>query len=149
MDKAANLLQELLVMAANNNSSDIHLVVDSYPIFRTTGKLTPYTPAGIIDANNLMIMITSVMNQNQKEVFLRDLELDFSVRVAGKARFRANAYFQRGTPAISLRYIPDKVPTIAELGLPDICHSFAKLKQGFVHWLRLLMRLIQQGKNIS
>jgi twitching motility protein PilT len=132
MDKAANLLQELLVMAANNNSSDIHLVVDSYPIFRTTGKLTPYTPAGIIDANNLMIMITSVMNQNQKEVFLRDLELDFSVRVAGKARFRANAYFQRGTPAISLRYIPDKVPTIAELGLPDICHSFAKLKQGFV-----------------
>jgi len=72
------------------------------------------------------------MNQNQKEVFLKELELDFSVSMAGKARFRANAYFQKGTPAISLRFIPDNVPTIAELGLPEICHSFAKLKQGFV-----------------
>ncbi len=132
MDKAANLLQELLTMAANNNSSDLHLVVDSYPIFRTVGKLMPYTPAGVIDVDSLMAMITSVMNQNQKEIFLKELELDFSVKIAGKARFRANAYFQKGTPAISLRYIPDKIPTINELGLPEICHSFAKLKQGFV-----------------
>lgn len=132
MDNAAKTMQDLLVMAANNNSSDLHLVIDSSPIFRTVGKLVPYTQVGPLDIDTLMAMIVSLMNQNQKEIFLKDFELDFSVRVAGKARFRANAYFQRGTPAISLRYIPDKIPTIAELGLPEICHAFAKLKQGFV-----------------
>jgi twitching motility protein PilT len=72
------------------------------------------------------------MNPTQKETFLKDLELDFSVTVGAKNRFRANAYYQKGSPAISLRYIPNLIPTVDELSLPGICHAFAKLKQGFV-----------------
>ncbi len=132
MDKASILMQQLLLKASEMGSSDIHLVANSVPIFRTIGKLEKYQPGGVIDPELLMAMITSVMNQNQKEIFLKEFELDFSLHVPGKARFRANAYFQKGTPAISLRYIPDKIPVISELGLPDICHSFTKLKQGFI-----------------
>ena len=132
MDKAAELMQNILLAGSEMGSSDIHLVANSNPIFRTLGRLEPYKPAGIIDAELIMAMIGSVMNQNQKELFLKDFDLDFSIHVPGKARYRANAYFQKGTPAISLRFIPDKIPTISELGLPEICHSFAKLKQGFI-----------------
>ncbi|KKT40620.1 hypothetical protein A3K29_04385 [Candidatus Collierbacteria bacterium RIFOXYB2_FULL_46_14] len=132
MDKAAELMQQILLAGSEMGSSDIHLVANNPPIFRTIGKLEPYKPAGVIGSELLMAMISSVMNQNQKEMFLKDFDLDFSIHVPGKARYRANAYFQKGTPAISLRFIPDKIPTISELGLPEICHSFAKLKQGFI-----------------
>ncbi len=132
MDNAAQLFQSILIAAAQMGSSDVHLVANSYPLLRTIGRLEPYQPGGMINPDLLMQMISSLMNQNQREIFLRDFELDFSVRIPGKARFRANAYFQKNTPAISLRFIPDKVPTINELGLPDICHSFTKLKQGFI-----------------
>ncbi len=131
MEKS-NLVTQLLTLASEKNASDLHLVADSYPIFRIMGKLVPYQEAGVISSTALMGHITSMMSASQKEIFLNELEIDFSVTVSGKFRFRANAYFQRGLPAISLRYIPNVIPSIDSLGLPAICHAFAKLKQGFV-----------------
>ncbi|KKT73347.1 MAG: Type IV pilus retraction protein PilT [Candidatus Collierbacteria bacterium GW2011_GWB1_44_6] len=132
MEKAEELINKLLSTAVGADASDIHVVVNSYPILRVMGKLVSVSTEGVMNEDMVMSMITSVMSQSQKELFLKNLELDFSIQIPGKARFRANAYFQRGTPALSLRFIPDKVPTIDELGLPGICHSFAKLKQGFI-----------------
>lgn len=132
MDKSENIIQNLLALASEKNASDLHLMVDSFPIYRIMGKLMLYEPAGLMNSATLLGYITSLMNPTQKEIFLRDMELDFSVTVAGKARFRANAYFQKGSPAISLRFIPEQIPSIDALGLPGICHAFAKLKQGFV-----------------
>lgn len=132
MEKATDIIQKLLAAAALAGSSDVHLVANGYPILRTFGKLEPYQAEGITDSDMVMAMITSLMTPNQKEIFLNNLELDFSVSIPGKYRFRANAYFQRRSPGLSLRFIPDKVPTVSELNLPDICHSFAKLKQGFI-----------------
>jgi len=127
-----SLMQDLLLMAVQNQSSDLHLMVGSPPVFRTVGKLQVYNQAGVMDTEKLKTLILSLMNDLQKEIYLRDLEIDFSVSIPGKARFRANAYFQRNTPAISLRYIPDKIPTVDELGLPQICHNITRLKQGLV-----------------
>jgi len=132
MKNSDNLIQELLVMAVEKNASDLHLMADSYPIFRVMGKLVLYESAGMMNPTALLGFIGNLMGQTQRETFLRDLELDFSVTMAGKARFRANAYFQKGSAAISLRLIPDTIPTIEELALPGICHGFAKLKQGLI-----------------
>ncbi len=125
-------MQELLLLAVQNDSSDLHLMVGSAPIFRNVGRLEVYNQAGIMDQEKLMSLIVSLMTPLQKETYLRELELDFSVSLPGKARFRANAYFQKTTCAISLRYIPDKIPSIDDLKLPAICHNITKLKQGFV-----------------
>jgi len=127
-----SLIQELLLMAVQNQSSDVHLMVGSPPVFRTVGKLEVYSPAGVMETEKLRSLILSLMSDAQKEYYLSNLEIDFSVSIPGKARFRANAYFQKETPAISLRYIPDRIPTIDELGLPQICHNISRLKQGFV-----------------
>lgn len=132
MEKNANLITDLLTMGAQRSASDLHMVADTLPTFRIMGNLVPYNVPGIMTSDELMGYITALMSPLQKEIFLRDLEIDFSVTVAGKFRFRANAYFQRGTPAISLRYIPNAIPSIDSLGLPDICHAFSRLKQGFV-----------------
>lgn len=132
MEKAETLVASLMSTAATTGASDIHLIANSYPILRTMGKLGAYQAGGQTDATMVMAMISSLMTPNQKELFLNNLELDFSVSIPGKYRFRANAYFQKGTPGLSMRFIPKKVPTIDELGLPEICHSFTKLKQGFI-----------------
>lgn len=132
MEKNDNIIQDLLVMAAQKNASDLHLMADSYPIFRIMGKLVPFEAAGLMNPTALLGYIGNLMSQTQREKFLNDLELDFSVTVAGKMRFRANAYYQKGSAAISLRYIPETIPSIDSLELPGICHAFAKLKQGFV-----------------
>jgi len=132
MDKASEQIHGLLTTGAEMGASDIHIVSNNYPIFRIIGKLQPYQQGGMITADLIMAMVSGVMNQNQKELFMANYDLDFSVQIAGKARFRGNAYYQKGTPALSFRHIPSKIPTIDELGLPDICHSFAKLKQGFI-----------------
>ena len=127
-----SLIHDLLLLAVQKQSSDIHLMVGSPAIFRTYGKLEVYPDSGVMDIEKIKQLILSLMSDIQKEVYLKDMELDFSVSIPGKARFRANAYFQKGTPAISLRYIPDKIPTIEELKLPQICHNITRLKQGFV-----------------
>jgi twitching motility protein PilT len=114
------------------SASDLHLMAGSYPIFRFMGKIVPYEAAGLMNTTALLGYIGNLMSQGQREIFLKELDLDFSVTVGGKARFRANAYYQKGSAAISLRFIPEKIPTVDELALPGICHAFAKLKQGFV-----------------
>src|SRR3989344_704176 len=59
-------------------------------------------------------------------------ELDFSFALGDVARFRVNAYFQKGYISGALRLIPSYIKSIEELNLPSICHNFAKLKQGFI-----------------
>jgi twitching motility protein PilT len=132
MENSTNIIQDLLKLAVEKNASDLHLLTETYPVFRVMGKLMPYQATGIMNGTALMGYITGLMTQAQKEDFLNNLELDFSVTSGGKTRFRANAYFQRGTPAISLRLIPETIPSIDSLELPGICHAFTKLKQGFV-----------------
>ncbi len=132
MEKSGNLIHDLLVMTAEKKASDLHLLTDTVPVLRVMGKLFPYQEAGKMESAPLLSLITSLMSQPQKEAFMKDRELDFSVAIAGKARFRANAYFQRNSPAISFRYIPDEIPSIDSLRLPEICHAFTKLKQGFI-----------------
>ena len=132
MEKNNELMVTLIDLAIKNSSSDIHLISGSVPVLRTQGRLETYPLVGQMTTESVKSLVLNLMNESQKEKFLRELELDFSVNIPGRTRFRANAYFQKGSCAISLRRIPDKVLSIEELGLPDICHAFAKLKQGFV-----------------
>lgn len=125
-------LKEMATLAVKTEASDIHLVADAPPLFRIHGVLSPHSPSKPLSADRVKEIILSIMNESQREIFLRELELDFSLKIVGAGRFRANAYFQKGTAAISLRFIPDKIASIDDLKLPSICHAFAKLRQGFV-----------------
>jgi twitching motility protein PilT len=73
-----------------------------------------------------------MMNENQRERFLKEKDLDFSYDFEGRARFRVNAFFQMGQVSIAMRLIPSKIKKIEELNLPPILHRFTKAQQGFV-----------------
>ena len=64
--------------------------------------------------------------------FQHDREIDFSFNWEGQARFRGNAYHQRGSVALSLRLIPYRIPSFDELGLPAVLSSWVDLPQGLI-----------------
>jgi twitching motility protein PilT len=76
--------------------------------------------------------LKEIMSQDSIERFYVNKELDFSLAFSQKARFRVNAYTQKGSFAISFRTIPIEIMDIDTLGLPKILHSFTNLRQGFI-----------------
>ena len=77
-------------------------------------------------------LVFELVSEEQKELLLVNKDLDFSFALGDVARFRVNAYFQKGYISAALRLIPSYIKSIEELNLPKICHNFAKLRQGFI-----------------
>ncbi len=125
-------IRELLKITLDRNASDLHLLVGIPPALRIDGVLTLLTDYPALNQNMIQELVNSLLNQEQKEILNVNRELDFSFELEGQARFRVNAYHQRGTLAVALRLIPLKIRNIEELKLPQICHRFAELKQGFI-----------------
>ena len=115
-----------------HKASDLHLIVGLPPYLRIDGQLRPLPEEKLLTVKELEAMVFSVCSQEQREAIITNLELDFSFDYQDKARFRINAYHQKGTLAAAFRLIPREIKTIEKLNLPSICHEFTKLKQGFI-----------------
>jgi len=124
-------IQDFLEIIVKRNASDLHLVVGSPPIMRIDGVLMPISP-GPLTAEDTETLVGELLSAEQKEMLSVNKELDFSFALGDVARFRVNAYFQKGYVSGALRLIPTYIKTIEELNLPSICHNFAKMRQGFV-----------------
>ena len=124
-------IQEYLEIVVKKEASDLHLVVGSPVMIRVDGQLLPVSSAPLSpdDAESLVF---ELLSPEQKEMLLVNKELDFSFALGEVARFRVNSYFQKGYLSAALRLIPSYIKTIEELNLPKICHSFAKMRQGFI-----------------
>lgn len=130
-------IQELLDTTIKNNASDLHLLAGIPPSFRIDGELTVLGNFPTLTRESLEEMIYSIVTPEQKELFLANKELDFSIGFGGGAygnsgRFRINVYYQRATISAAFRFLPPNIRTIEELRLPKILHNFAALKQGFI-----------------
>ncbi len=125
-------IEDLLKEVYNSGSSDLHLVVGSPPMLRTQGRLIPVTGVAVLDSEMASGLVRSTMTPEVLEKFLKYKEVDYSLSVPGVARFRVNSYTQRGSSAAAFRLIPEKIPSIDDLKLPQICHTFATLQQGFI-----------------
>ncbi|MDQ2641083.1 MAG: PilT/PilU family type 4a pilus ATPase [Pseudomonadota bacterium] len=74
----------------------------------------------------------SLMTPEQIEYFQRELEIDFAISEPGLGRFRCAIFYQRGFPAMVMRYITADMPRLEQLGLPDSLNDLAKLKRGLI-----------------
>jgi twitching motility protein PilT len=130
-------LQKLLEQAVKANASDIHLLAGIPPSLRIDGSLQSAPGYDSMQPHDIESMIFSILTPEQKEILVTNKELDFSFGYGGgvygdQGRFRINAYYQRNYLGAALRYLPPKIRSVDELGLPKVCHDFALLKQGFV-----------------
>ncbi|RJP45627.1 PilT/PilU family type 4a pilus ATPase [Candidatus Parcubacteria bacterium] len=125
-------LKELLVAAAKQNASDLHFAVGRRPTLRIDGTLVPLQKEQIVTPELAEHLVSELLTPEQKIRFLKEKQFDFAYNFEDKARFRANAYLQRGYMAAALRLIPSRIRTVEELNLPPILHDFTKLSQGFI-----------------
>ena len=125
-------LNELLLITAKQNSSDLHIAVGRKPTIRVDSVLVPIAKESILTKTDAEGLVLALLTDEQKNEFLVKKQLDFSYSLEDKARFRVNVYFQRGFMAAAMRLIPAQVKTLEELNLPPLLHDFTKLNQGFV-----------------
>jgi twitching motility protein PilT len=124
-------LQQLLKAMVDKGASDMHITVDAPPFFRVDGQVIPVKlpPLAREETKELCY---SLITEEQKVVFERTNELDFSFTVKGLSRFRANFFIQQGAVAAAIRTIPFKILTTEELGLPKIVNDIANKPNGLV-----------------
>ena len=112
-------------------ASDLHLKAGTPPVVRVDGVLyTLDEPAPT--SQELREVYQQMLNEEQRAQFTTHHEIDFAFGVSGLARFRANIFMQRGTPALALRHVPVEVPTIEDLGLPPAVRDLAFSPRGLV-----------------
>jgi twitching motility protein PilT len=124
-------IHDLLELTVQNDASDLHITV-GYPIYiRIDGKLRKVS-SEIINPDRAKDLIYGVLDDQKKELLEVNKEIDLSYAHQNKARFRINAYNERGNLAAAFRLIPNKIRSIEELFLPSILHEFTSLPQGLV-----------------
>ncbi len=138
-------LNDLLLLTARQNASDLHIAVGRRPTLRIDGALIPLQKEPILTPEMTENLVLALLTAEQKEEFRKNREIDFSYGFEDKARFRVNVFFQRGFMAAALRLIQAQIKTPEELRLPPILHDFTKLSQGFI----LVVGPAGQGKSTT
>jgi len=122
---------QLLEVVVSRKASDLHIVVGSPLMLRIHGELIPLE-GGPVTPDRAKDLVLGLMDDEQRKFFEKNKELDFSYQLGDKARFRINAYFQKGNMSAALRMLSNEILSIDELKLPSVCHQITQLKQGFV-----------------
>jgi len=122
-------IRELLLLCIEKKASDLHLTENEPPILRIDGRLHRQTLAPL-NRQDLKRIIYSILTNPQKEMFEKNLELDFSLALPLLDRFRVNMHLQRGCAEAAFRRVPLEIPHIEELGLPSIITDLARKSNG-------------------
>ena len=125
-------VKSYLQMVAQQGGSDLHLSLGRPPIIRIDGKLYPVGGENKLSAQEIEEAARVLLNEEQWGRLQREKQIDFSLDLGGKARFRSNVYFQKGSLGAAFRMIPNKIKTLEELNLPAALYDFTKPSQGFV-----------------
>jgi len=128
-------LHEALAHVVKNEGSDLHVKVPARPVARFRGQLEPLPqyPDPLTPADTERVLREMLAAHSDKmAAFDADNEIDFSYTVDGLARFRVNAFRQRGSVSIVARVIPFTVKTIHELGLPSVIEKVADEERGLI-----------------
>jgi len=125
-------IDDLLKISVERSASDLHLKVGNHPVLRVNGMLTPLAELKRLMQEDTIAMAFSMMNNEQKERFKHDHEIDMAYSIPGLGRFRCNVFYQRGAVGIVLRVIPTQIKAIVELNLPMVLEKIAEERRGMV-----------------
>jgi twitching motility protein PilT len=125
-------IEVLLDEVVKKKASDLHLQVGLPPMLRVDGSLVAVNGADILDEEGIEALIFAILDEDQKQILLKDKEFDFSFAYGDLGRFRVNAFHERGNMAAALRLIPNEILSIEQLGLPEIVNKFADYPRGLV-----------------
>lgn len=125
-------IEVLLEEVIKKKASDLHLQVGLPPMLRIDGSLLPLMNTDPLTDEAIETLIFAILDEDQKQILLKDKEFDFSFAFGDLGRFRVNAFHERGNLAAALRLITNNLLTIEQLGLPNIVNKFADYPRGLV-----------------
>ncbi|KPL04020.1 MAG: hypothetical protein AMJ90_02270 [candidate division Zixibacteria bacterium SM23_73_2] len=124
-------LKDMLIQMMKKKASDLHLRVGLCPMLRVDGLLQEID-SSTISLDDIQKITDQILNQQQKQRFLENNELDLALSVSGMGRFRVNFYRQRGTIGVAMRSVRLDIPSFEELNLPPITEILADNKRGLI-----------------
>lgn len=125
-------IKGILSFAIKNNASDVHFKSGLPPILRVYGRLVPVKGMERLLSEDVERLANTIMQEEHKERFKRDRQVDFAYSVPGLGRFRANVFQQRGTYGIVFRVIPTNILSFEELNLPKALEKISMEMRGLV-----------------
>lgn len=125
-------IEVLLEEVIKKRASDLHLQVGLPPMLRIDGALVPLSGADLLTDETVETLIFAILDEDQKQILLKDKEFDFSFAFGDLGRFRVNAFHERGNLAAALRLITNELQTVEQLGLPAIVNKFTEYPRGLV-----------------
>lgn len=126
-------IEVLLDEVIKKKASDLHLQVGLPPMIRVDGALlASSTVTEVLTEETIEVLIFSILDEDQKQILIKDKEFDFSFAFGDLGRFRVNAFHERSNLAAALRLIPAEILSIEQLGLPTIVGKFADYPRGLV-----------------
>lgn len=125
-------IESLLEECVRTKASDLHLQVGLPPILRIDGALRPIPGYQSLDEATVERLVFSTLEEEQKEILLKDKEFDYSFSFGDLGRFRVNAFHERGNLAGAFRLIPNEIRSIQDLGMPNVITTFADFPRGLV-----------------
>lgn len=129
--QAEKFVFDLLRLMLAKKASDMFITVGFPPAMKIDGKMTPVS-SQVLSAQQAREIARSIMNDKQTSEFDATNECNFAIGIPGVARFRVNAFVQRGSVGLVFRTITTKIPEFEELGLPDVLKDIAMTKRGLV-----------------
>ncbi len=125
-------IEILLEEVIKKKASDLHIQVGLPPMLRIDGALVAVNGAEALTDEGVEALVFAILDDDQKQILLKDKEFDFSFAFGDLGRFRVNAFHERGNIAAALRLIPNEIMTIEQLGLPAIVNKFTDYPRGLV-----------------
>jgi twitching motility protein PilT len=132
MATAEPKIEILLEEVIKKKASDLHLQVGLAPMLRVDGSLVAVHGTDALTEETIESLIFAILDEDQKQILLKDKEFDFRFAFGDLGRFRVNAFHERGNLAAALRLIPNEMMTIEQLGLPPVVNKFADYPRGLV-----------------
>ena len=124
-------MEQLMREAVVRRASDLHVTVGVAPTLRINGSLIKMDLPPLTVADTLQLY-EAIASEERQAQFIQTGEVDFSHTIFGLSRFRVNAFRQRGSVAIAVRIIPEQIPTMQQLGLPEVIGALARKQRGLV-----------------
>ncbi|MDZ4187919.1 MAG: PilT/PilU family type 4a pilus ATPase [Hydrogenophaga sp.] len=143
-DQASKFINDLLKLMLTRGGSDMFITADFPPAIKVDGKVIKVSPQPL-NAGHTLALARSIMSDKQAAEFERTKECNFAIAPPAVGRFRVSAFIQQGKVGMVLRTIPNTLPTIDQLGLPQVLKDVVLSKRG----LCILVGGTGSGKSTS
>ncbi len=125
-------MNDFLQQAVSKGASDLHLAVGLPPVVRIDGELQPLNGQSALTAKNVESLIASLISKEEAARFEKERDFDFAYELPDFGRFRINVHFEKNAMGLVARVVPEHIPTLQEIGMPEVVTNLARLNQGLI-----------------